>query len=89
MPERRQLMFYDYPSDLLERRGPLRAAHLQLIDEWKADGRILMAGAYGDPPVGGLFVFSADADPDAFADADPYVAGGLVLGRRVEPWLVV
>jgi uncharacterized protein YciI len=51
-----------------------------------------MAGAVGDPPTGGLFVFSAETELSAietFASDDPYVHAGLVRGRRVEPWLVV
>ena len=52
-----------------------------------------MAGAVGDPPNGGLFVFSAAdralRDVETFASDDPYVHAGLVTARRVEPWTVV
>jgi uncharacterized protein YciI len=50
-----------------------------------------MAGALGEPPHGGLFVFRVD-DPariEEFVAADPYVAGGIVTGHRVVPWNVV
>jgi len=84
-------LFYDYVEDVVEKRAPLRADHLALASEWKADGRIVMAGALGEPPHGGLFVFRVD-DPariDEFVAADPYVAGGIVTGHRVVPWNVV
>ena len=88
---RRHLLFYDYVEDVLEKRAPHREAHLALIDEWKSDGRVLMAGAVGDPPHGAVFVFASDEaqDAEAFADADPYVANGVVTRTRVEPWNVV
>ena len=84
-----QLRIYDYVADLVERRAPHREAHLAHARAWKEDGRIVAAGATGDPPSGALFVFTADADPEAFAAEDPYVQAGLVTARRVEPWNVV
>jgi uncharacterized protein len=48
-----------------------------------------MAGALGDPPRGGLFVFDADeAAIEEFLEAGPYLQGGLVTAHRVEPWTV-
>ena len=84
-------LFYDYVEDVLEKRAPLRDDHLALAREWKDDGRIVMAGALGNPPHGALFVFLVDdpAQVDEFVNADPYVAGGIVTGHRVVPWNVV
>jgi hypothetical protein len=50
-----------------------------------------MAGALGDPPTGAALVFPGDdpAEPERFAEGDPYVAAGLVTARRVVPWTVV
>ncbi len=87
MPERLQLLFYDYVDQILERRAPHRAEHLEHVARFKQDGRLVMAGAVGDPPHGALFAFRDGAE--AFAETDPYVAAGLVTGRRVEPWTVV
>jgi hypothetical protein len=90
-PPRRLLLTYDYVADMRERRAPHRDAHLAHIAAWHERGELALAGAVGDPPTGGLFVFEV-ADParvEEFADADPYVAGGLVTARRVEPWTVV
>jgi uncharacterized protein YciI len=84
-------LFYDYVEDVVEKRAPLRADHLALASEWKADGRIVMAGALGNPPHGALFVFLVEdpAEIEAFVAEDPYVLGGIVTGHRVVPWTVV
>jgi uncharacterized protein YciI len=84
-------LFYDYVENIVERRAPHRERHLEKYREWRADGRIVMGGAIGDPPYGALIVFDVEdpAEVEAFADADPYVLEGLVTGRRVVPWAVV
>jgi uncharacterized protein len=91
VPERLQLLFYDYVEDIVERRGPHRDAHLAHIARWKDDGRVVMAGAIGDPPHGGVLAMRVD-DPalvDEFVAEDPYNKAGLVSEWRVEPWMVV
>jgi uncharacterized protein YciI len=85
----RQALFYDYVENAVEARAPHRGGHIGLVREWMADGRMLHGGALGDPPHGGLLVFDAEADVDAFIAADPYVANGVVTGWRIEPWNVV
>jgi uncharacterized protein YciI len=85
------ILFYDYVPDILDRRGPHREEHLARIGEAVDAGRIVTAGALGDPPTGAAIVFAdvgADA-VEAFAEGDPYVRNGLVTGRRVVPWTVV
>ncbi len=89
MPERLQILRYEYVEDIVERRGEHRDAHLAAIRSYAGDDRIVMAGAVGDPPHGGLIVFRDAADAEAFAEADPYVRAGLVVRRTVEPWNVV
>jgi len=84
----REALLYDYVSeDLIERRAPHRPAHIALVREWMADGRLLMGGALGDPPHGGLLVFESGAEE--FVARDPYVSSGIVTAWRVEPWSVV
>ena len=88
---RHVLLLYDYVEDVLARREPHRAEHLARIREWVADGRLVMAGALGDPPTGAALVFGdlAEAEVEGFAAGDPYVRAGLVTGWRVVPWTVV
>jgi uncharacterized protein YciI len=85
------LLLYDYPDDVLERRAPHRDEHLALVREWKDDGRLLLAGAIGDPVNGGALAFRVEsaADVEAFVGADPYVREGVITGHRIEPWNVV
>ncbi len=90
MPEH-HLLIYEYVEDVVERRRPHREAHLAHIRAGKEAGRILMAGALGDPAHGAALVFEG-VDPElieAFVEADPYVTAGLVVAHRVEPWTLV
>jgi uncharacterized protein len=89
MAEKRHVLFYDYVEDILERREPFRAEHLGNIRAAQQDGRILMAGPLGDPPNGAAIVFADETAAEAFAQADPYVANGLVTNWRVELWTLV
>jgi uncharacterized protein YciI len=86
-----QVLFYDYVENAVERRAPFREAHLAHARSYKQDGRIVMAGALGTPPTGGMFVFLVDdpAEIDEFVAADPYVQNDIVTGHRVVPWNVV
>lgn len=86
-----QLLLYDYVPDIVERRRPHREAHLALVRRWHGEGRLVMAGALGDPPRGAAFAFSVPGAEEiaAFCAEDPYVTNGLVTERRVEPWSVV
>jgi uncharacterized protein len=91
VPEQLQLLIYDYVDDIVERRGPHREAHLALIARWKEEGRIVIAGAIGDPPHGGLIGMRVD-DPsvvEEFVNEDAYNKAGLVKSWRVEPWTIV
>ena len=84
-------LIYAYVEGMSERRAPYREGHLALIERWRGDGRLRMAGALGDPPRGGLLVFEVD-DPkevEEFVAADPYVEAGLVTDSRIEPWNLV
>jgi uncharacterized protein YciI len=85
------ILFYDYVEDILERRDPHRPGHLQRIAAERKEGRVVMAGALGDPPHGAAIVFRG-VDPahiEQFAVSDPYVEAGLVRARRIERWNVV
>lgn len=85
------LLLYTYVEDMAERRGPHREAHLERIRAEQAAGRIIMAGALGQPPTGGAIVWRGVAreDIERFTAGDPYVEAGLVTAQRIEPWTLV
>ena len=85
------LLFYELVDDYIERRGPLRAEHLELAQQAHQRGEIVMAGALADPADGAVLVFRGQdsSAAEAFAKSDPYVKNGLVKSWRVRPWTVV
>jgi uncharacterized protein len=85
------LLFYDYVDDVVERRAPLREAHLALAGEMHDRGVLLMAGALVEPIDGAVLVFTTDdrAVVEDFVARDPYVREGLVTPWRVRLWNVV
>jgi uncharacterized protein YciI len=86
------LLSYAYVPDILEKRGPYRADHIAAAKAQVAAGRMVMAGATGDPVSGALFVWAPGvpaAEVEAFAAGDPYVQAGLVPAWKVEPYMVV
>ena len=85
------ILFYEYVEDIMERRAAHRDAHLAWINEWRNDGKLLLAGAMGKPPHGAAIVFDVDdlAEVQRFSDEDPYVIAELVTERRIEPIALV
>jgi uncharacterized protein len=85
------LLFYDVVSDFLERRAPLRAAHLEHARRARDRGALVLAGALADPADGAVLLFRAPSPEaaEAFARADPYVTSGAVTAWRVREWTTV
>ena len=85
------LLNYDYVPDILTRREPHRAEHLQTLKSYQERDELVLAGAVGEPVSGATFVFKVNsaAMVQAFVDSDPYVANQLVTEYRIEPWTVV
>ena len=85
------LLIYDYVEDMADRRGPYREAHLEQIRAEQEAGRVILAGALGNPPSGGAIVFKG-VDPkhvQQFVATDPYNTAGLITNWRLEPWTLV
>jgi uncharacterized protein len=85
------LLLYDYVPDIVERRGPHRAAHIAHARAAADRGDLILAGALANPLDGGVLLFRADspAAAEAFAEVDPYVVNGLVSRWRVREWTTV
>ena len=85
------LFMYDVVDDYVTRRAPLREAHLGLARAAVARGELVLGGAL-NPPEGVVLLFRGDspAAAEAFAQADPYVQNGLVIGAGAcasgRPW---
>lgn len=85
------LLMYEYVEDILERRAPYRDAHLANLQRLKDEGRVVMAGALGDPVTGAAIVF-APCSPEEVGEyvlRDPYYEAGLITEWTAIPWNVV
>ena len=82
---------YDVVENFVGRRAPFREEHLRLVRDAHARGELILAGALGDPPDGGLLVFrvASLSVVEDFARRDPYVQHGLVTRWLARPWNVV
>jgi len=85
------ILFYKTVKDYLERRVPLREAHLAYANASYDRGEMYMAGALAEPADSAVLVFKGDSPKAAeeFAKNDPYVLNGLILEWTVRPWTVV
>jgi hypothetical protein len=84
-------LIYDLVPDYVERRAPLRDAHLAAIRDAHDRGDLQQAGAFSDPFDRALLVWSTDDEAvvKAFVAADPYVVNGLVTGYAIRRWNAV
>ena len=83
------VLLYDVVDDYLERRVPLRHEHLAMATEAHEAGELLVAGAFDEPVDGAALVFTSRDAAERFANADPYVAAGIVTAWRIRKWNVV
>ncbi len=86
-----QLLLYSYVEDVLERRGPHREAHLAHLQAERDAGRLLIAGAYGDPVRGAAIGFHEVTrdQVERFVAEDPYQRAGLIVSHEIHPWKLV
>ena len=86
----------DVPNSLPLRMSA-RPAHLERVEALKAEGRVIIAGPHPaiDSPdpgeagfTGSLIIasFESLAEAQAWADADPYVSGGVYRKVTVKPF---
>lgn len=86
------LLIYDYAQDWMNKRGPVRPAHLDLARASAARDELQLGGAVpsDESPFGLLLFKSATAAvAEEFARADPYVSEGVVAKWRVREWITV
>ncbi|WP_336333086.1 YciI family protein [Pseudomonas putida] len=84
-------------ANSLEKRLAARPAHIERLQQLKAEGRVVLAGPHpaidsNDPGAAGfsgsLIVaeFDSLASAQAWADADPYIAAGVYDKVVVKPF---
>ena len=85
------LLFYEGAPDYLTRRPEHRAEHLTYAWDAADRGDLLAGGAYADPVDGSVLMFVGDdkSVAERFAQADPYVANGLIARWHVREWTTV
>lgn len=82
---------YQYVSDIIEKRGPYRAEHLDGAKQMADQNKLVMAGALTEPVDGAIFIFrnTSKEDIESFVKRDPYVINNLVPSYSIRPYMVV
>ena len=80
------LMFYDIASDGLVKVAEHYPAHVARLQAFHARGVLLMAGPYGNPPLGALSVFTTREAAEEFSRDDPFVVHGVVARCTFQDW---
>jgi uncharacterized protein YciI len=90
------IMAADHPGSL-DKRLAARPAHLERLQALQAQGRLVIAGPHpaidsedpGEAGFSGSLVvaeFASQAEAQAWADADPYVAAGVYSQVTIKPF---
>ncbi len=85
------ILFYETVADYVERRAAFREEHLNLAQQYHEEGKLVLAGAYADPPNGAALIFKGESPSlaEEFALQDPYVQNGLIKKWSIRSWTVV
>ncbi len=78
---------YETADDVLATAPIHFPAHAERLQRFHADGRALMAGAFGDPErEGSMAIFSSREAAEDFIADDPFVKNGVVRGYEIREW---
>lgn len=91
------MIYSEDVENALEKRLKVREKHLERLTALKAEGRLMVAGPLpavdsenpGDAGFTGSLViaeFDSLVEAKQWADADPYIAGGVYKGSTVKPF---
>lgn len=78
--------FYELAADGLSKAQANFPAHQARLQEFHAQGTLLMAGPYGVPPLGALAIFTSREAAEAFIGGDPFVLNGVVGKHSIHEW---
>jgi uncharacterized protein YciI len=79
-------MFYELAGDGLAKVPQHMQAHGERLAQFHSRGVLLMAGPYGNPPLGAVAVFTDAASAEEFARDDPFMLHGVVGKCTFQPW---
>jgi uncharacterized protein YciI len=80
------VMFYEIAPDGMPKAMANFPAHSSRLQEFHQAGTLLMAGPYGNPPLGAIAIFNTREAADAFASGDPFIINGVVSKHTVHEW---
>ncbi|GAA1300972.1 hypothetical protein Psi02_28000 [Planotetraspora silvatica] len=81
------VMFYDSGDDVASKAPAHFPAHRARLDDFHAQGTLLMVGTFGDPQnEGSMAVFTTREAAEEFAREDPFVLNGVVRNWYVREW---
>jgi len=75
----------------MARRSQYREEHLKMSKELNEQNKLVLGGAFSDPPDTALLIFHVDdkSEVEEFVKKDQYVNGGLVKKWEIRAWTVV
>ncbi|KAG5190353.1 hypothetical protein JKP88DRAFT_160386, partial [Tribonema minus] len=80
------MLQYTYVEGMLEKRGPHRDAHLQMLGELTQKGECVLGGAFMNPADGAMLLFQTRAAAETFAAQDPYSKAGLITKFNIRDY---
>ena len=84
-------LIYHFVDDYIIRRAQFREEHLKLSKGLNEQKKLILGGAFSDPPDKALLIFHVNDKSivEEFVKKDPYVKNGLVTKWEIRPWTVV
>ena len=83
------ILTYEYVPNMLERRKPFRAEHLEVANNWVKEVGCKAGGPFSDGS-GAIFIFEAPnkESVEELVKNDPYYQNGLIPNYHVKEWIV-
>ena len=83
----KHVLFYEPADDVASKAPAHFPAHKARLDEFHAQGTLLMVGTFGDPQAdGSMAIFTTRESAEAFVAGDPFVQHGVVRAWRLLEW---
>jgi uncharacterized protein YciI len=81
------VLFYESADDVASKAPPHFPAHSARLEEFHANGRLLMVGTFADPQEqGSMAIFTTREAAEEFVKGDPFVLNGVVKAWKIWEW---